>query len=1191
MQSTATPSELPLLDSQTMRGGDPLALPSPAHVLSPRDYRHGLDSVLLVAGGIAGAGAAPLIHHGLLAVPALGAGCACAAARAAFGIRQKARGQLLDRLTEALAPSLGLIRPSRKSVRARKWTRGWPGLPTGLTLHYSAQVNDEDPQWAPAVVTIVSRRLLIPYRVVKHDRRRCVVRLQRVSTPNAKDATVRRPLLERAERTVTELVGPSAAISEAAWSATGELTGFTLTHAAGTKLAASGYRRRVETVVSTMLPGRWRARWDLEADQARFEVRPSFPANVWIPTGPVADADILSSYDSVELPYAIDEDGQVQVWRPAHDPNLMLVGAPGTGKALSLDTPIATATGWTTMGEIGAGDVVFDETGQPCTVLAAHPVRYDRPCYEVTFSDGSVVTADEEHLWWTSTRAERSSSNRHQRRWDDLRPQRLSRPLLDALCAELTERPDNWLTVPDVTRLIGVDANHAFLRGLAATLTDTSLVRVGPRHKPAKAYRARDLLQPLYEWGSAPYRSGKSRMAQGAVRTTGQIQQSLTTADGTLNHAIPVAQPLQLDTADLPIPAYALGVWLGDGDHWNSIFTSADPEMVFHLADVGVTVSEVRLPPSTPSTYRARRYRMNGMYGPLDKLGLLRRPDPQRRIRSKRIPVPYLRASAEQRRDLLAGLMDTDGTVSPTGACQLTTTSPQLATDVHELACSLGFRASTTQGVARLAGRDCGAKWTISWTTDTDVFRLERKCTAHKQRAMRYNAKRNTQRYITSVRAIDSVPVRCITVDSPNHLYLAGRSLIPTHNTVTAHTLLVTAGNYGWPIWVVDGKSIEFLGFQGWPNVQIVATTIEQQIAVIHRAWEVMEHRYNLIVTGRARESDFEPLLVFLDEFADFRSNLLAWYAEVKVKGDPTKPVVLSRAASISRKGRTSRVHLVFGTQRPDAEYFGGDMRDNFRMRVSMGRLSPQGAMMMWESPAVGTTIPRGCRGRATTINDDNRPVEVQTYRTPDPRKAAPGSDEAALLERLRPAQARHERLLILEPDPSAQFDTGEPPTYNDYAGATWVRAHDHPELDPVIQRQTYAGGGRDAASPMAIFGLATPTGATAKLPRPADTNRADGPLTETPEMAAPVEYDVNNADDGYGAAGSSRPAAVQIGDLILVDEDTGQWATVDELPETDYADDGFIALSWRDDEDNCGSLSVPDDAFIPVRRPTETDQ
>lgn len=69
------------------------------------------------------------------------------------------------------------------------------------------------------------------------------------------------------------------------------------------------------------------------------------------------------------------------------------------GKALSLDTPIATPGGWTTIGEIHAGEKVFDENGQPCNVVAVGPIEYDRPCYQLRFSDGEVITADAEHEW------------------------------------------------------------------------------------------------------------------------------------------------------------------------------------------------------------------------------------------------------------------------------------------------------------------------------------------------------------------------------------------------------------------------------------------------------------------------------------------------------------------------------------------------------------------------------------------------------------------------------------------------------------------------------------------------------------------------------------------------------------------------------------------------------------------------
>jgi len=86
--------------------------------------------------------------------------------------------------------------------------------------------------------------------------------------------------------------------------------------------------------------------------------------------------------------------------------SLVIVGArPSMGKALSLDTPLPTPTGWTTMGQVRVGDAVFDEQGAPCSVSFATEVMFGRPCYRVTFDDGSCLVADADHQWWASYRA------------------------------------------------------------------------------------------------------------------------------------------------------------------------------------------------------------------------------------------------------------------------------------------------------------------------------------------------------------------------------------------------------------------------------------------------------------------------------------------------------------------------------------------------------------------------------------------------------------------------------------------------------------------------------------------------------------------------------------------------------------------------------------------------------------------
>ncbi|MGH8961025.1 MAG: replicative DNA helicase, partial [Jatrophihabitantaceae bacterium] len=76
-----------------------------------------------------------------------------------------------------------------------------------------------------------------------------------------------------------------------------------------------------------------------------------------------------------------------------------VAGRPGSGKALALDTPLPTPSGWTTMGEVRVGEWLLGADGRPTRVVAATEVMRGRPCYDVEFSDGTVITADAEHEW------------------------------------------------------------------------------------------------------------------------------------------------------------------------------------------------------------------------------------------------------------------------------------------------------------------------------------------------------------------------------------------------------------------------------------------------------------------------------------------------------------------------------------------------------------------------------------------------------------------------------------------------------------------------------------------------------------------------------------------------------------------------------------------------------------------------
>jgi replicative DNA helicase len=86
---------------------------------------------------------------------------------------------------------------------------------------------------------------------------------------------------------------------------------------------------------------------------------------------------------------------------------ITVAGRPGSGKALALDTPLPTPTGWTTMGEVRVGDYLLGADGRPTRVVAATEVLAGRPCFDVEFCDGTVITADAEHQWLTRTATSR----------------------------------------------------------------------------------------------------------------------------------------------------------------------------------------------------------------------------------------------------------------------------------------------------------------------------------------------------------------------------------------------------------------------------------------------------------------------------------------------------------------------------------------------------------------------------------------------------------------------------------------------------------------------------------------------------------------------------------------------------------------------------------------------------------------
>jgi hypothetical protein len=70
-----------------------------------------------------------------------------------------------------------------------------------------------------------------------------------------------------------------------------------------------------------------------------------------------------------------------------------------TGKALSLDTPIPTSNGWTTMRDLHVGDYILSPSGKSVSVTMKTETMYNHQCYKIYFDNGEEIIADAEHLW------------------------------------------------------------------------------------------------------------------------------------------------------------------------------------------------------------------------------------------------------------------------------------------------------------------------------------------------------------------------------------------------------------------------------------------------------------------------------------------------------------------------------------------------------------------------------------------------------------------------------------------------------------------------------------------------------------------------------------------------------------------------------------------------------------------------
>ncbi len=243
---------------------------------------------------------------------------------------------------------------------------------------------------------------------------------------------------------------------------------------------------------------------------------------------------------------------------------------------------------------------------------------------------------------------------------------------------------------------------------------------------------------------------------------------------------LPATSPAQLPKRELLVDPYLMGLLLGDGcitERANLTITTVDSSIVDYVTsrwDVAVDVK-------TGTEAVSLRFRGKdlitlktalmcyGLYGCDSK--------------TKFIPEDYLLSDLDDRYSLIQGLMDTDGSAYTAGRVTYTSCSEKLVDGTNEVLQSLGCITTTTSKIPFYRDKSgekvyCNRSYNLNIKSESpkDLFRLERKKALAKPSSL-------CERKVVSYEILPEVPMRCITVDSKEGLFVTGRNYVVTHNS------------------------------------------------------------------------------------------------------------------------------------------------------------------------------------------------------------------------------------------------------------------------------------------------------------------------------------------------------------------------------------------------------------------------
>jgi hypothetical protein len=343
-----------------------------------------------------------------------------------------------------------------------------------------------------------------------------------------------------------------------------------------------------------------------------------------------------------------------------------------------------------------------------------------------------------------------------------------------------------------------------------------------------------------------------------------EIETYYKSPNGNNKWQIPIVKPVQFENDNvLPIDPYLLGLMLGDGHITNSscVFT-------VHKDDYDELFNKFNLKENKQKNNNRKGNIYIGKL--LDDLKLS-----NTRSHNKFIPDIYKYSTIENRLSILQGLMDTDGhcMLSKNGefcGTEFSTISEKLCDDVCEIVQTLGgiARKKTRHSYYKKNGKrvECNISYrvNIKLPSGMNPFKLKRKADRYIE-----PKKYPVGRYIKNIEKYGESECTCISVDSPDKLYVTEHCIV-THNTTSTIIASLETGvkkiliicpaslkinwqreieNYtGRSVFIAEGKNF----------------SIEHDFVIVN--YDILKNFYDLKNKENSLIHKYDPDLIIIDE-------------------------------------------------------------------------------------------------------------------------------------------------------------------------------------------------------------------------------------------------------------------------------------------------------------------------------------